>query len=312
MVELAAKRSGHQEKAEKVAEVEAKLKAAKMALVAEQRGLTVSQMTRLRRELCEVAGEYKVVKNTLGRRALGGTAYGSLDKLLQGPTGWILSYEDPARLSKVLVKFLAENEKLTIKGGILEGQFLDLARVKELAKMPSRPEILAQLLSLMQAPPTGLVRLIQEPGAQLVRFLAAWRKTKESSDLAQEEPMMEVTREQVKDFIKQMTLIEASSLVKELEQELGVSAAVPIAVAPAQAGAGAAEEKTEFNAILTEVGEKKIQVIKVVRELTGLGLKEAKDLVEGAPRPVKEGVPKAEAESIKKKIEEVGGKVEIK
>lgn len=125
--------------------------------------------------------------------------------------------------------------------------------------------------------------------------------------------MAEVSREQVKDFIKNMTLMDAATLVKELEEELGVSAAAPVAVAAATAGpAAAAEEKTEFNVILADAGEKKIQVIKVVRELTGLGLKEAKDLVDGAPKPVKEGVPKAEAESIKKKLEEQGAKVEIK
>jgi large subunit ribosomal protein L7/L12 len=124
---------------------------------------------------------------------------------------------------------------------------------------------------------------------------------------------MEMTREQVKEFIKQSSVMEIATLVKELEQELGVSAAAPVAVAAAAGpAAAAAEEKTEFNAILTEVGEKKIQVIKVVRELTGLGLKEAKDLVDGAPKPIKEAVAKAEAENIKKKIEEVGGKVEIK
>jgi large subunit ribosomal protein L7/L12 len=125
--------------------------------------------------------------------------------------------------------------------------------------------------------------------------------------------MAEVSREQVKDFIKSMTLMDAAALVKELEEELGVSAAAPVAVAAAGAGpAAAAEEKTEFNVILSDAGEKKIQVIKVVRELTGLGLKEAKDLVDGAPKPVKEGIPKAEAESIKKKLEEQGAKVDIK
>ncbi len=122
-----------------------------------------------------------------------------------------------------------------------------------------------------------------------------------------------VSKEQVKDFIKNMTLMDAAALVKELEEELGVSAAAPVAVAAAAAGpAAAAEEKTEFNVILAEAGEKKIQVIKVVRELTGLGLKEAKDLVDGAPKPVKEGVSKADAENIKKKLEEQGAKVEVK
>ncbi|HEX2227046.1 MAG TPA: 50S ribosomal protein L7/L12 [Candidatus Binatia bacterium] len=125
--------------------------------------------------------------------------------------------------------------------------------------------------------------------------------------------MPEVSKEQVKDYIKNMTLLDAAALVKELEEELGVSAAAPVAVAAAAAGpAAAAEEKTEFNVVLAQPGEKKIQVIKVVRELTGLGLKEAKDLVDGAPKNVKEGVSKAEAEDIKKKLEEQGAKVEIK
>jgi len=125
--------------------------------------------------------------------------------------------------------------------------------------------------------------------------------------------MESVSREQVKDYIKNMTLMDAATLVKELEEELGVSAAAPVAVAAAAGpAAAAAEEKTEFNVILAEAGEKKIQVIKVVRELTGLGLKEAKDLVDGAPKPVKEGVSKADAENIKKKLEEQGAKVEVK
>ena len=125
--------------------------------------------------------------------------------------------------------------------------------------------------------------------------------------------MPEVSREQVKDFIKNMTLMDAAALVKELEEELGVSAAAPVTMAAAAAGpAAAVEEQTEFNVILASAGEKKIQVIKVVREVTGLGLKEAKDLVDGAPKAVKEGVAKAEAETIKKKLEEQGAKVEIK
>jgi len=127
---------------------------------------------------------------------------------------------------------------------------------------------------------------------------------------------MEVTREQVKDFLKNMSLLDAAALVKELEAELGVSAAAPVAVAAAGPAAGgapaAAPEQEDFTVVLTGSGEKKIQVIKVVRELTGLGLKEAKDLVDGAPKPIKEAVPKAEAESIKKKIEEAGGTVELK
>ena len=115
--------------------------------------------------------------------------------------------------------------------------------------------------------------------------------------------------------VKALTVLELSELVKALEEEFGVSAAAPVAVAAAAApaaGAAAAEEKTEFDVVLAEAGAEKIKVIKVVRELTGLGLKEAKDLVDGAPKPVKEGAGKDDAEEIKKKLEEAGAKVELK
>ena len=128
--------------------------------------------------------------------------------------------------------------------------------------------------------------------------------------------MAEVNQQQVIEYIKGISVLELSQLVKALESELGVSAAaaMPMAMPGGAAGGGAAaavEEKTEFNVTLTEVGADKIKVIKVVREVTSLGLKEAKDLVESAPKPVKEGVNKAEAAAIKKKFDEVGAKVTI-
>ena len=129
--------------------------------------------------------------------------------------------------------------------------------------------------------------------------------------------MAEVSQQQVVDYIKGISVLELSQLVKTLEAELGVSAAAAMPMGmPMGGGGGAAaapaEEKTEFTVTLTEVGTNKINVIKVVREITALGLKEAKDLVEGAPKPIKEGIPKDEANAIKKKFEEVGAKVEIK
>jgi large subunit ribosomal protein L7/L12 len=128
---------------------------------------------------------------------------------------------------------------------------------------------------------------------------------------------VQLSRDQVKEYLKNLSLMDAAALVKELEQELGVSAAAPVAVAavagaPAAGAAAPAAEKDEYTVMLTGSGDKKIQVIKVVREITGLGLKEAKDLVDGAPKPVKEGVSKAEAEDLKKKLEEAGGSVELK
>jgi large subunit ribosomal protein L7/L12 len=131
--------------------------------------------------------------------------------------------------------------------------------------------------------------------------------------------MAEVTQQQVVEYIKGISVLELSQLVKALESELGVSAAAAMPMAMPMAGAGAAgagaaaaEEKTEFTVVLTDIGGNKINTIKVVREVTSLGLKEAKDLVESAPKPIKEGVSKDEAAAIKKKFEEAGAKVEIK
>lgn len=129
---------------------------------------------------------------------------------------------------------------------------------------------------------------------------------------------MPPTKEEILDAIKQMTVLDLAELVKTLEKEFGVSAAMPVAAAPAasngaQAAAAApVEEQTEFNVVLTEAGANKINVIKVVRELTSLGLKEAKDFVESAPKPVKEGVTKDEAAAIRARLEAVGAKVEVK
>ena len=129
--------------------------------------------------------------------------------------------------------------------------------------------------------------------------------------------MSDITKDQVIDWLSNQTVLEVADLVKELEEKWGVSAAAPVAVAAAGGAAGgggdaAAEEKDEFDVILTEAGSNKIAAIKEVRAITGLGLKEAKELVEGAPKPVKEGVAKDEAEEIKKKLEAAGSKVELK
>ncbi|RMF58227.1 MAG: 50S ribosomal protein L7/L12 [Calditrichaeota bacterium] len=129
--------------------------------------------------------------------------------------------------------------------------------------------------------------------------------------------MAEITREDVLKYLENATMLEISELVKAVEEKFGVTAAAPVAMpvagAPAAGGAeAAAEEKTEFDVVLKEIGPEKIKVIKVVRAITGLGLKEAKELVESAPKPVKEGVSKAEADDFKKQLEEVGAVVEVK
>lgn len=178
MSELEVVRASHGEKAETVAAIHQRLKSAKMAIVTEYRGLTVAQMTRLRREIREASGEYQVIKNTLVHRALKDTAFGDLEKLLEGPNGWVFAYDDPVLLSKALIKFADDNDKLSIKGGVYEGRFMDTAGVKVLSQMPSKPELQAKVLAMINAPATQLARLIQEPGARVVRLLESLRKTK--------------------------------------------------------------------------------------------------------------------------------------
>jgi large subunit ribosomal protein L7/L12 len=126
---------------------------------------------------------------------------------------------------------------------------------------------------------------------------------------------MAMTKEDILNAVGAMSVLELSELIKMMEEKFGVSAAaatVAVTAAPAAGGAAAVEEKTEFSVILSAAGDKKVEVIKVVRAATGLGLKEAKDLVDGAPKPVKEGIPKADAEALKKQLEEAGAKVELK
>ena len=127
---------------------------------------------------------------------------------------------------------------------------------------------------------------------------------------------MSAVQTEILDKISTMTVLELSELIKAMEEKFGVSAAAAVAVAAPAAGGGApaaaAEEQTEFTVVLAAIGDNKVNVIKAVREITGLGLKEAKDLVDGAPKPVKEGIPKADAEAAKKKLEEAGAKVEVK
>ena len=176
MSEVEVVRASHGEKAETVAAVHQRLRSAKLAIITEYRGLSVAQITRLRREIRHASGEYQVIKNTLVRRALQGTVFGDLEKLLEGPNGWVFAYDDPVVLSKALVKFADDNDKLRIKGGVFEVRFMDTAGGKLLSQMPSKPELQAKLLAMMNAPATQLVRLIQEPGARVVRLIESLRK----------------------------------------------------------------------------------------------------------------------------------------
>jgi large subunit ribosomal protein L10 len=160
-----------EEKAAAVAALHERFKQATVTLLATSQGLSVGKMQQLRRALKQAGGEYKITKNTFARRALKETAYAKLEELLEGPTGLVFGYSDPVAVTKVLVKFAEENEKLSIKAGLLGDRVLEPAAVTALAKLPSREVLLAQVLGLLQAPATQLLRTIQEPGARLVRLM---------------------------------------------------------------------------------------------------------------------------------------------
>ena len=308
-----------EEKATAVAELAEKFGRARLAILTESVGLPVNQVTELRKQLRGAKAEYRIVKNTLAFRAAEGTILDGLKAHLKGPTGVIIGYDDPVLPTKVLRDFITaekREEKIRITVGVLEGKVVQAAELAAVAKLPKKEVLIAMLLSAMQGPIRGVVYTLSAVLSKFVRVIAAIEdKRKGEGDMSA--TTTKLSQEELIKAIEGMSVLDLAELVKGLETRFGVTAAAPVAVASAPAAGGGAavpaEEKTSFDVILVSApAEKKIQVIKVVRELTSLGLKEAKDLVEGAPKPVKTGVAKEEADTMKKKLEESGAKVEVK
>lgn len=309
-----------EEKATAIAELHEKFVKAKLAVMAECSGLEVNHVTELRKQLRGVKAELKVVKNTLAARAVEGTSLVGAKPYFKGPLAVLIGYDDAAVAAKILRDFIKaekRDEKMRITAGVLEGKVLRPDQVIEVANLPSKDVMISMLLSAFQGPARNLVSVLSGVLRKLVGVLVAIQDKKKGEG---EMPTAEgkLSQEDIINAVGSMSVLELSELVKAFETKFGVTAAAPMAVAmPGGAAAGAAaapaEEKTSFDVILASAAaDKKIQVIKVVRELTSLGLKEAKDLVEGAPKPVKTGVTKEEADAMKKKLEESGGKVEVK
>ncbi|MCG3777391.1 MAG: 50S ribosomal protein L7/L12 [Nitrospira sp.] len=305
------------EKATAVAELTERFGRARLAIVTESARLSANQVTELRKQLRGAKAEYRVVKNTLAVRASEGTIFSGVTGYLKGPTGLVIGYDDPVLPAKILRDFIMaekREEKIKITIGVLEGKVVQPAELAAVANLPKKEILIAMLLSAMQGPARGLVYTLSAVLSKFVRVIAAIQdKRKGDGDMST--TTTKLSQEELIKAIETMSVLDLADLVKGLETRFGVTAAAPVAAAaPAGGGAAAAaEEKTAFDVVLVSApADKKIQVIKVVRELTSLGLKEAKDLVEGAPKPVKTGVTKEECDSMKKKLEESGAKVEIK
>lgn len=308
-----------EEKVTTVAALAEKFGRARLAILTECVGLPVNEVTELRKQLRGVKAEYRIVKNTLAARAAEGTVLAGLKAHLKGPTGVVIGYDDPVLPTKVLKDFIGaekREEKIKMTAGVLEGKLLQPADLVAVAKLPKKEVLIAMLLSAMQGPIRGVVYTLSAVLSKFVRVIAAIQdKRKGEGEMPATEGKL--SQEELIKAIEGMSVLDLAELVKGLEARFGVTAAAPVAVAAAPAAGGgaaaAAEEKTAFDVILASApADKKIQIIKVVRELTNLGLKEAKDLVEGAPKPVKTGVAKEEADTMKKKLEESGAKVEVK
>ena len=301
-----------------IAELAEKFGRARLAILTECVGLPVNQVTELRKQLRGVKAEYRIVKNTLAARAAEGTVLAGLRTHLKGPTGVVIGYDDPVLPTKILKDFIGaekREEKIRMTAGVLEGKILQPDELTAVAKLPKKEVLIAMLLSAMQGPIRGVVYTLSAVLSKFVRVIAAIQdKRKGEGDMPATEGKL--SQEELIKAIEGMSVLDLAELVKGLETRFGVTAAAPVAMVSAPAGGGAAapaEEKTAFDVVLASApADKKIQIIKVVRELTSLGLKEAKDLVEGAPKPIKTGVAKEEADTIKKKLEESGAKVEVK
>lgn len=304
-------------KREFVHELAERLRRAKCLILANFAGLDAQDMNEARARLKEAGAECRVVRNTLLGRALQAAELELREDFLEGPTALVLGYyEDSVALVKAAVELTKEKEALQLKGGLVEGRILGPTELKEVAALPPKREILCQIVGMLGS---QIYRLLYVLRAPLLRLLVLLKTLAERGEV--KGGGIEVTKEEIIEAIEKMSVIELKELLDALQERFGIEALASPVAAPISAPgvaptvtpeAALAEEKTEFDVVLTGFGDKKIQVIKVVREITGLGLKEAKELVESLPKPIKEGVSKGEAEEVKRKLEESGATVEVR
>ncbi len=300
-------------------ELESVLKGARSIVMADFTGLPVAHIDQLRLTCFKSRVKFKVAKNTLANLVLEKLGHTGLDQILTGPTGFFIGLDDPIMPIKVLSDFIKEKQKGSIKGGLIEGTLYDPSQIEQLKNIPPRAVLIAQVVGAMVGPLSGFVNVLNEILRSFVSVVDQVAEQAGADPAGR--PGISASGGSVQAIIQaieKMTVLELVELKKALEEKFGVTAAAPMGFAGGMPAGGAAapveevEEQTEFNVILISSGDKKIQVIKEVRAITALGLKEAKDLVDGAPKTIKEGVSKEEAMAIKAKVEEAGGIVELK
>jgi ribosomal protein L7/L12 len=304
------------EKDSAILELANRLASAEIAVLTEYRGLSVAELQDLRGRLRPVGVEYVVAKNTLTRFAAERTGRTGIVGDLIGPTA-IAFGKDPVATAKALHDYARINKTFLLKAALLGDERIDAKAVEQLASLPPADVLRARVFGMIVGPLQRTVSVLSAPLAGLARVIDAHRKQLEEGGAPASggEDMASVD-ELVKD-LGEMKVLDLAALVKRLEDAWGVSAAAVAGPAVAAAGGGGAEAaapveaQTEFDVVLKDFGAKKIEVIKVVRELTSLGLKEAKDLVEAAPKSVLEAVAKDAADAAAGKLRDAGATVDV-
>lgn len=294
-----------------------RLKEAEIAVLTEYRGLSVADLQDLRGRLRPLGVDYIVAKNTLARFAAERTGRTGIVQDLVGPTA-IAFGADPVSTAKALQDYTRANRTFVLKGGLLGDRRIGPAEVEQLASLPPADQLRGRVFGMIVGPLQQTVSILSAPLASLARLIAARRTQLEDSGQTATEGETMASIDELVQNLGDLKVLDLANLVKRLEEEWGVSAAAvaaPVAAggggADGAAAAAPAEAQTEFDVVLKDFGAKKIEVIKVVRELTSLGLKEAKDLVEAAPRPVLEGVAREAADAAAGKLRDAGATVDV-
>jgi large subunit ribosomal protein L7/L12 len=308
------------EKDEAIDSLVERLARSEIAVLTEYRGLSVADLQELRGRLRPVGVEYVVAKNTLARFAAERSGRTGIVPDLVGPTA-IAFGADPVATAKALQDFTRVNRLFLLKAGLLGDRRIDPSEVEQLASLPPAEQLRGRVFGMIVSPLQRTVSVLSAPLASLARLVEARRKQLEEQggDAATGGETMPANIDELVQSLGELKVLDLANLVKKLEEAWGVSAAAiaaPVApgVGPSTDGAATAapvEAQTEFDVVLKDFGPKKIEVIKVVRELTNLGLKEAKDLVEAAPKPVLEGVARDAADAAATKLRDAGATVDV-